>query len=144
MARLTISLTQTPAMWAHRVSLGKLRLVYVITADRLLSYPTGRSRIAYIGTTKNGPARIAQSVAHRAEVILRLRGVSEMTVRILTCAPRQHVKTWHKLERALLLQFKDDYGSVPVCNTQGKNMVWRDEGDHFTASRLSGVLDRLR
>lgn len=47
---------------------------------------------------------------------------------LLTCAPRQHVKTWHKLERALLLQFKDDYGRVPVCNTQGKNMVWRDEG----------------
>ena len=126
MPRLTISLTRTAAVWAHRVTLGAERLVYVITADRLITYPNDKSRIAYIGTTKNGSARIAESVAHRASTILRMRGVSELYVRIVTCSPRQHVKTWHKLERALLLQFKEEYGKVPVCNSHGKNYVWTD------------------
>lgn len=34
--RLDISLARTPAMWAHRVTLGTLKLVYIITADKLL------------------------------------------------------------------------------------------------------------
>lgn len=143
MGRLTISLTKT-AMWAHRVSTGKERLVYVITADRFFKYPTGRSRIVYIGTTKNGAARIAESIAFRSDEVLSLHGVTEMSVRIATCTARQHVKTWHKLERALLLQFKDEYGSVPYCNDKGKSMVWTNELDYFTKARLSTILDALR
>jgi hypothetical protein len=54
------------------------------------------------------------------------------------------VKTRHKLERALLLQFMDEYGSVPHCNTVGKNMAWTDELNYFTTARLSTILDALR
>ena len=108
--RLTISLKKKHAMQVSRVSIGKKRLVYVIVVPRRLKYPWGRSRIAYIGTTRKGVARIAQSAAARAKQVLSLYGVREFHVRVITCAPRSAVKTWVKLERALLLCFRHQYG----------------------------------
>src|SRR5258706_126350 len=121
--RASVSLKRETALTAKRVILGHDKLVYVLVADRKLDYPDGRSRIAYIGTTKLGGARIAQSVATRAEAILNLHGVTSFEARIVTCRPRQHVRMWHKLERALLLQFRNMLGEVPRCNIQGKNFT---------------------
>lgn len=141
--RLTISLKPKDAMQVTRVSVGKKRLVYFILAKKGLRYPWGRSRIAYIGTTKKGMARIAQSVAARAEDILSLYGVREFTVRIVTCPPRPNVKTWEKLERAFLLSFRHKYGTLPTCNSQGKKMKQRDEFKYFRRERLERILERL-
>jgi hypothetical protein len=52
------------------------------------------------------------------------------------------VKTWHKLERGLLLAFKDKFGEPPKCNIAGKNMQWTDELDYFTQERLNRVIDK--
>ncbi|UCG49067.1 MAG: hypothetical protein JSU94_04645 [Phycisphaerales bacterium] len=142
--RLTVSLKKKHAMQVTRVSVGKRKLVYVILANRALKYPWARSRVAYIGTTKKGMARIAQSVAARAKDVLSLHGVREFTVRIITCAPRQNMRTWIKLERALLLTFRHKYGSLPKCNTAGKNMKERDEFKYFTHKRLERVLEALQ
>jgi len=131
-------------MWAHRVAIGNLRLVYVITTDKLLEYPDGRSRVAYIGTTKNGAARVSQSAAYWADWLFRQRGIYEFWVRIVTCTPRRRVKSWRKLERALILMFRATYGAVPICNTQGKNTTWTDEKDYFSETRLKTILDELR
>ena len=61
--RLKLSLKRDPALQATRGSVGKSKLVYVLVADEPLKYAYGRSRIAYIRTTKTGVGRIAQSVA---------------------------------------------------------------------------------
>jgi hypothetical protein len=100
--------------------IGKNRLVYLLIADKRLKYKDGKSRIAYIGTTEKGVERIAQSVAFRADAILRLRGVRSFHARIVTCGPRQCVETWKKLERALILRFRERFGAVPKCNSHGK------------------------
>jgi hypothetical protein len=62
---------------------------------------------------------------------------------VITCRPRQRVKTWVKLERALLLSFKELYGEVPKCNTQGKNIIEIDEFDYFRRDRLKRILEDL-
>jgi hypothetical protein len=141
--RLTVNLKKKPAMEVSRVSIGKKKLVYVIIASRALRYPWGRSRVAYIGTTKKGMARIAQSAAARAEDVLGVHGVRSFLVRIVTCAPRPNVKTWVKLERAMLLTFRQKYGKLPVCNTMGKNIRKTDEFKSFNHSRLEKILDSL-
>ena len=73
--RASISLKREVALTAKRVLLGKQKLVYVLVTDRPAKYPWGKSRILYIGTTKNGSSRIAQSVAARADDILLQHGV---------------------------------------------------------------------
>jgi len=141
--RLTISLKPKHAMEVTRVSMGKKKLVYIILTKKALKYRWGRSRIAYIGTTKKGVSRISQSVAARAEEVLAIHGVREFWVRIVTCPPRQSVKTWIKLERALLLVFRQKYGDLPKCNTAGKKMKERDEFKYFKRFRLEQILEAL-
>ena len=119
------------------------KLVYVLIADKRLGYQEGKSRIAYIGTTKKGVARIAQSIAARAEVILALRGVRTFYARVVTCKPRRHVKTWRKLERALLLKFKERFGEVPECNSHGRRMKATNEFHYFSQRGIANVIDEL-
>jgi hypothetical protein len=51
--RSDISLQRGYAMHVNRLS-GHIKLVYVILIDKKYEYEKGRSRIVYIGTTKNG------------------------------------------------------------------------------------------
>jgi hypothetical protein len=62
MRRLSISLKRGAVMIVDRLSIGDLKLAYVIVADKKVKYASGRARIAYIGTTKNG---IATAHDHR-------------------------------------------------------------------------------
>lgn len=141
--KLAVSLKPGHAMQVTRVLIGKKRLVYVILVPKTLKYRFGRSKIAYIGTTKKGGARIAQSIAARADDILSRYGVREFTVRIVTCQPWQAVKTWQELERALLLAFREKYGSLPKCNKQGKHIKEQDVFKYFNRDRLRKVLMSL-
>jgi hypothetical protein len=141
--RLTVCLKKKPAMQVSRVSVGRKKLVYVIVVPKPIKYPWDRSRVAYIGTTKRGVARIAQSAAAKAQDVLSLHGIREFHVRIITCAPRPGVETWRKLERALLLTFRHRYGKLPVCNKVGKNIKPRDDFDYFKRERLEKLLEAL-
>lgn len=143
--RLRISLKRESAMKVNRISINDLKLVYVICANKKVRYPKGRTPVVYIGTTRNGIARVAASAAFRSEDILLLPGVNSFEVRIVTCSVRQGVRTWRKLERAFLLLFKDKYGSVPYCNTAGvgKNFVETNEFDFFARKRIRDILDNL-
>lgn len=137
--RLSIKPHRYEALYVSRVADNADHLVYVFSCDKRLTYPNGRkSRIAYIGTTASGVWRLTSSAAERASKILGQRGVESFNAFVLTCTPRQRVKTWHKLERALLLQFRELFGRVPICNTHGKQMVETDEFDYFTRSRAGG------
>jgi hypothetical protein len=142
--RLNLSLKRDEALRATRVLVRNSHLVYVLVADKRLKYPDGRSRIAYIGTTKKGVARIAESVAVRAGDILGLPGVRSFHARIITCAPRRRVPTWKKLERALLLAFRKQFGGPPRCNIHGKRMKETDEFLYFAESGVKHVLNELQ
>lgn len=141
--RLKVSLKPKPALTMRRVALDHERLVYVICADRKLKYPNGYSQIAYIGTTKNGISRVASSAAYRSWDVLWSHGVQSLDVRIVTCRPRQGFKSWLKLERALILAFREKFGEPPMCNVQGRAMKLRDEFDRFSFERLNRILDTL-
>lgn len=141
--RLSVKLRRQDAMRVTRVAVGSAKLVYVIVADKKLAYPNGRSRIAYIGTTKNGVSRLAQSAAYRTDEILGRRGVQSFRVHVVTCRPRQKVKTWFKLERAFLLVFRETFGKVPVCNSHGKGITVHDEFSYFARTRIQRVIDDL-
>lgn len=130
-------------MEVNRIAIRNHKLVYVICANKKILYPSGRSPVVYIGTTKNGISRVAESAAYNSKDILGWHGVNSLQVRIVTCSLRQRVRTWHKLERALLLMFKDKYGSVPWCNTAGKNFVETNEFDFFARKRVRDILDNL-
>src|SRR5688572_8193126 len=104
--RLKLSLKRFHALEVTRIAIGNLKLVYVLTADKKFRYPHGRSAVAYIGTTKRGIQRVASNAARKSEDVLSFRGVRKITARIVTCAPRRNVKTWRKLERAMLLAFR--------------------------------------
>lgn len=141
--RLRLSLKRDEALRASRVFTGSWKLVYVLIADKKLRYPLGKSRVAYIGTTRNGGFRVAESVAAKAGDILTLHGVRSFHARIVTCPPRQRVRTWHKLERALLLEFKERFGDVPRSNSHGKRMKETDEFRCFHRAGVVGILDEL-
>jgi hypothetical protein len=141
--RLSISLRNGHALEATRVSIGRNRLVYAITTDKKLRYPKGKSRIAYIGTTRLGVKRVAASVAGKADEILSLHGVRSCKAHVMTCRPRQRVKTWLLLERALLVSFRETYGTVPKCNSHGKGMKRGGVFDYFSHRRLQGLLQDL-
>jgi hypothetical protein len=141
--RTRLSLRRDPALSASRMSIGRDKLVYLLIADKKFIYPDGKSRVVYIGTTKKGVARISQSVAAKAEEILSLHGVRTFHARVVTCRPRQRVKTWLKLERALLLGFRELYGSVPTCNSHGKNITEVDEFSYFAKNGITLVLEEL-
>lgn len=141
--RLRVSLKPKPAMTMRRVALDHDRLVYVICADRKLRYKNDYSQIAYIGTTRNGIDRVASSAAHRSWDVLWSHGVQSFDVRIVTCRARQGFKSWLKLERALILAFREKFGEPPMCNVQGRAMKLRDEFDRFSYQRLSRIIDDL-
>ena len=143
MKRLKISLERLHAMQVTRIAVGKKKLVHAILTPKAVKYSWGRSRVVYIGTTKNGVSRVAESAAARSDKVLSIRGVNHFFVRIVTCSTQQSVKTWEKLERALILAFRQRYGGIPMCNKIGKSSKWRDELKYFKLERLNGILEGL-
>jgi hypothetical protein len=140
---LKVSLKRFQAIEVTRIAIGNQKLVYALIADRKFGHPYGKSSIAYIGTTKKGIRRVASSVAHRAEDILGEYGVKKIVARIITCKPRRAVKTWVKLERAMLLLFREMYGEVPPFNLQGHKIKEIDEFEYFSREKLRKVVAEL-
>ncbi|SUE63191.1 Uncharacterised protein [Roseomonas gilardii subsp. rosea] len=141
--RLKISLKRNPAMVVSKVAIGDEKLVYVACASRKLRYPKGNSPVVYIGTTKKGAERLFSSAAYRADDILNIHAVDSFEVRVITCRPRQNVKTWLRLERAMLVAFKERYGDIPRCNVHGAGMTEDGVFDLFARSRVMAILEGL-
>jgi hypothetical protein len=138
-----VVVVQQPAMTVHRVGIRKVKLCYLIKANRYIKYPFGSSPIVYMGTTRRGINRLANSAAYWAPEILGTHGITAFEVHVVNFTPRQHVQMWRKLERALLLTFRDLYGAVPLCNTQGVRMKERDEFRYFSRRRIEHILRHL-
>jgi hypothetical protein len=141
--RSHVSLKRKSGFTVTRVSIGDDRLAYAMIADKKFTYPNGRSSVAYIGTTQKGIFRMTKSIAERANAILRLHGVESFQVRIITCNRRRHVKMWFKLEHALIVAFRELYGSPPHANdqTDGKNAG--TVFNYFSRTRIKRVLEDL-
>jgi len=140
--KLTIRIGARPAITITREATRSHRLVYIAKANRALKYPFDRSKIVYIGTTRKGVGRIAASASQQARRRLDVHGVKSLEFFVVTCKPLQRLRTWSKLESALLITFKREFGAVPVGNTMGKNRRWRDELEYFTERRLQSVIRR--
>ncbi len=138
--RLRIRCRSHPAITITRQALKADKLVYVARTNKPLRYRHGRSCIAYIGTTQAGAARVAQSAASRAPQLLKIYGVKSIEFYVVTCAPRAGLRAWRKLERALLLVFRERYGEKPWCNKQGTHIKWQDELKYFSRKALEEVL----
>ena len=140
--KLRIRAAGKPAVVIHRSAIQRDRVVYIAVANKPSKYPHGRSRIVYIGTTKAGASRIAASAAGKARELLGLHGDTHLEFHVVSCLPRQKVQTWRKMERGLLLCFRERFGEIPKCNRQGKRMKWRDELKYFTEARLRSIVER--
>jgi hypothetical protein len=139
--RMAVSLKNKPAMTVHRRILEKDKLVYLLVAPKPIKRENGRSRIAYIGTTKKGADRIATSAAYRAEEILEMRGLRTIDVYMVSCKARPGLKVWEQLEDALLAEFRSCYFELPLCNDRGKKLRWtRKLGKLFKRERINKIL----
>ena len=143
MAFLKIKQSRCAAMTIRREALHEERLVYLALTNKPIKYKYGRSRIAYIGTTKRGVERIAQSAAKQSKALLGLHGVRELEFYVVACGPRQGLKTWKKLERALIILFREQLGEVPKGNKQGPGLRWKDEREIFGRRKLEQVLESV-
>ena len=130
-----------PAITITRTAYAESELVYIAYADKPLRYKKGDSRIAYIGTTKNGVWRVASSAAWKAEDLFTRRGVHTLQFYIIATPRHRRHTTYRKLERALLLRFRERYGDIPAANKQGKRLRWRDDDNVFTDASINKILD---
>lgn len=140
--KLRIKTTNSSSIVIRRNVTKSEKLVYIACGNRKFKYQYGKSKIVYIGTTKTGANRIAQSAANKAKSLFDLHGLKELEFYIVTCGIMQNVKTWKKFERALILTFRQVYGEPPKSNTQGKRIKWTDEKKYFTISKLESVLEK--
>jgi len=138
--KLTISMSSKPALVIHRRANASKRLVYIAVGNKSRRYRFGRSRIFYIGTTRKGASRVAASAAAKAKTLLGEYGVKELQFFIVSCKRRKGMNAWRKLERGLILVFRERMGDVPIGNTQGKKMKWTNELKFFSRKRLESVL----
>ncbi|MFH1384743.1 MAG: hypothetical protein ABIH47_07265 [Candidatus Omnitrophota bacterium] len=138
--RPNIRYGKKPCLIINRTAFRDKKLVYVVCANKKVRYSWDRSRIVYIGTTKKGANRIASSAAYRGEVILDFYGIRHIEVNIVTCGSIQGAEMWKKLERALLLRFKEMFGELPRGNKAGRWIKWRDERKYFRVEKLEEVI----
>jgi hypothetical protein len=135
--------SKTAAITITRSALRANKLVYIAVANKTIRYPQGRSHIVYIGTTKAGARRIAQSAASKAEQLLNQFGLNTLHFHVLTASKIPGLKSWRLLERALILRFREKFGRTPRANVVGKNMRWDDELEYLTHQKLDKVIDSL-
>ncbi len=131
----------TPAITITRTAYAAAELVYIAYANQPIRYEHGDSRIADIGATKNGVWRVASSAAGRAEELFTRRGVHTLEFYLVAAPRKGKHATYRKLERALLLRFRERYGSIPCANKQGKRLRWRAGDNVFTQASINTIIE---
>lgn len=139
--KLRLKNGKSAAFTITREAFRATELVYVATANNKIRYDHGESHIAYIGTTKKGAARIASSAVWKGGGVLTSRGIRDLEFYVVTCPSSNKHSMARKLERALLIRFREKFGRVPLANNQGRKLRWRDEFDFFTKQALDATID---
>ena len=141
--RLNVMVKWPPVVTVTRLASGSPQLCYVVTANRIVAYPSGRSKVVFIGATEEGLSKVVTSVASRADQIFQNHDLTHFEAHVVTCKSVPRVPIWQKLERALLITFRDLYGSAPLCNAFGSGLLAEDEFDYFSKERIENVLEDL-
>jgi hypothetical protein len=139
--RLMPTVRKRSAMMLHRDILKRKKVVYLVIAPKLVRYKFGRSRIAYIGTTRKGADRVAPSAAYRAQEVFDRRGFRELDVHLVSCKGKPGKATWWKvLEGALLACFFREYMELPLCNKRGPRRFSRAMSRFFRKERIEKIV----
>ncbi len=141
--RLNVMVKWPPAVAVTRLTATGNKVCYVVVANKIVAYRTGRSKVVFIGATDEGINRVVTSVAGRTEEILSNHDLTHFEAHVITTRSLPRVDTWRKLERALLLTFRDLFGEPPLCNRHGAGIVEEDEFNYFTRERVRNVLEDL-
>lgn len=141
--RLNVMVKWPPAMAITRLPSRSEKLCYVVTANKIVAYRTGRSKVVFIGATEEGLSRLVGVVGARTEEIFAHHDLTHFEAHVVTCKSVPRVETWRKLEKALLLTFRDLYGEPPLCNRHGAGIQEEDEFSYFTRERIRNVLEDL-
>lgn len=141
--KLVIRAPKQPSLTVNRSAVKYKKVVYLICARKPVRYRWLKSRILYIGQTRNGLNRVAESAARKAsEAFGRVHGVKDIDAEIVSCKGRQRVATWSLLERDLILKFRTMHGEIPRMNKQGKRFKVEDYSGLFKVQTLERLLDR--
>jgi hypothetical protein len=141
--RLNVMVKWPPAISVTRLAGSPRKLCYVVTANKIVAYSRGRTKVVFIGATDEGLSRLVTAVAARTDEILSNHDLTHFEAHVITCKAVPRVDTWRKLERALLLTFRELYGEPPLCNRRGGGIVEEDEFQYFTRERIRNVLEDL-
>ncbi len=142
MALCKLSTNGGSILSVDRSALAADEFVYIGVVNKAVKYPHGDSRIVYIGRTTKGVSRVAKSAADRAGKLLDIHGLTKLDYYVVKVKPIKNMEEIKKLERALLIKFREMKGQVPLGNTAGKKMRWKDEKQFFTDKRLESILDK--
>lgn len=142
---LRVRVSPESALTVDRSRMWKKRLVYVLVANRRFKYPSGRrTYVLYIGTTGKGARRPAASAVEKAMAIFGdVRGVKQIGVYLLNSGSRRNVRTWEKLESALLAAFWQRYFSLPRENKRRGEYVNEEDIRYFRRDNLVNILRKL-
>ena len=69
--RLCVMVKWPPAMAVTRLASSSQRFSYIVVANKIVAYRTGRSKVVYIGATDERLSRLVSTVAAATEEILR-------------------------------------------------------------------------
>jgi len=141
--RLSVMVKWPPAMTVTRLTGSPSKLCYVVTANKIVAYSKGRSKIVFIGATDEGIARLVTAVASRTDEILSNHDLTHFEAHVVTCKALPRVQTWRMLERALLVTFRDLHGEPPLCNRHGARLQEEDAFAYFARERILNVLEDL-
>jgi hypothetical protein len=141
--RLSVMVKWPPAMSVTRLAGAPKKLCYIVTANKIVAYTSGRSKVVYIGATDEGLPRVVTTVASRTDEILSNHDLTHFETHVITCKSLPRVDTWRKLERALLVTFRDLYGEPPLCNRHGARIRAEDEFTYFARERVQNILEDL-
>jgi hypothetical protein len=130
------------AFYMSKLAAGHPRCVYVFVASRPHKYKHEKSRIVYIGTTRKGLRRLVDSAYDRSDSIFGW-GVRSFEAYLITCPPRQRVRMWLKLERAMLAAFRERFGSYPKANRDPVKPKADNAFQYFSRAKVNQILDTL-
>jgi hypothetical protein len=142
---LRVRVSKETVLTIDRSRMWKSRLVYILVANKNFKYQSGRrSYILYIGTTRKGARRPAASAVAKAMSIFGdVRGVKQIGVYLLNRESRPNVKTWQKLESALLAIFRQRYHELPIENKRRGEYVNEEDIQYFRSEHLITILKIL-
>lgn len=143
MPKLRIKLSKIAALTVSRQAIRHEKLVYVIRGNRRVKYHHGRSSVLYVGMTSVGAKRFAQSAVAKAQDILTTHGFKKVIVSTMTCTRLAGKASWPMLERAVIIKFREMYGSIPKFNKSFRKAKWRKERKYFNHMTLESIIRGL-